>query len=113
MSQVADELEQASAEAGGELFDTEPFQLPIPKLDGHVADRLVLAFGGSVELDRLIEDDLATLEKLRLGQTVRYTVEASVAGKGFSHSTKANEDEQVGYTVKLRVHSIVTEEEVA
>ena len=110
MSQVADELEQASAEAG-ELFDTEPFELPIPKLDGHVADRLVLAFGGSVELDRLIEDDLATLEGLRLGQNVRYTVEATVAGKGFSHSTKANEDEQVGYTVRLRVHSIVVAEE--
>ena len=105
MTQVASELEQATTEAG-ELFDPKPFTRPIPKLDGHVADRVVLAFGGSVELDRLVEDDLELVERLRLGQDVTLTIEATVAGKGFSHATKADEEEQVGYTVKLRVHSV-------
>jgi len=97
----------APADAG-ELFDTEPFQLPIPKLDGQVADRLVLSFGGSVELDRLVNTDLEFAEQLRLGQNVTLTIQASVAGKGFTHTTRADEEEQVGYAVKLRVHSVDT-----
>jgi len=88
------------------LFDTEPFTRPIPKLDGHVADRLGIGFTGTVKLDRLLEDNLEYIEGLRLGQDVSITIEATVAGKGFSHTTKANDDEEVGYSVKLRVHSI-------
>lgn len=103
-------LPPLEAEAGGsELFDTEPYALPIPKLDGHVADRLVLSFGGSVELDRLLNDNLEFIEGLRLGQDVTLTIEASVSAKGFTHSTKGEDEEQVGYAVKFRVHSVVTE----
>ena len=53
-----------------------------------MADRVVLAFGGSVELDRLVDDDLQAIEHLLLGRDVRFTVEATVAGKGFSHAQK-------------------------
>jgi len=88
------------------LFDKEPYTKPIPKLDGHVADRLGIGFTGTVKLDRLLNDNLEYIEGLRLGQDVTITIEASVAGKGFTHTTKANEDEEVGYAVKLRVHSI-------
>jgi hypothetical protein len=86
------------------LFDPAPYT--IPKLDGHVADKVVLAFGGSVELDRLVEDDLEMLEKLRLGQDATLTIQATVAAKGFTHSVNAKEEEQVGYAVRLRVHSV-------
>jgi hypothetical protein len=87
-------------------------QLPIPKLDGQVADKLQLAFGGSVALDRLINDDLALIEGFALGQSVTLTIEATVAGKGFSHTEKPatetkSEEEVVTYSVKLRVASIV------
>lgn len=102
MSQAEAVMAEGEVEDG--LFDGRLYELP--KLDGHVADRLVLAFGGSVELDRNVQDDLEVIEGLRLGQDVTFTVEATVAGKGFSHATKANEDEQVGYTVRLRVHSV-------
>ena len=95
-------MSQGEVEDG--LFPVEPYT--IPKLDGHVADRLVLAFGGSVELDRLVNDDLELVESFALGRDVRFTVEATVAGKGFSHAAKQNGDEQVGYTVRLRVHSV-------
>ena len=94
-----------AAEAEG-LFDAAPYT--IPKLDGHVADKVTLAFGGSVELDRLVEDDLALVEGLRLGQDVTFTVQCTVAGKGFTHTTKADDEEQVAYTAKLRVHSVDT-----
>jgi hypothetical protein len=103
MSQ-AEVMQQGEVEDG--LFDAEPYSLPIPKLDGHTADRLVLAFGGSVELDRLVDEDLRIIELLLLGRDVRFVVEATVAGKGFSHAARRDEEEQVGYTVKLRVHSV-------
>ncbi len=90
----------------GRIFDPAPFTRPIPKLDGHVADRLGIGFGGTVKLNRLLDDNLEYLEGLRLGQTIELTIEATVAGKGFTHTTKANDDEEVGYAVKLRVHSI-------
>ena len=95
---------EVMAGTGEELFDPAPYT--IPKLDGHVADKVVLAFGGSVELDRLVEDDLALVERLRLGQDVEFRVTCTVAGKGFSHTTKADDEEQVGYTARLRVHSV-------
>ena len=97
---------EVDAEASA-LFDTAPYT--IPKLDGHVADKITLSFGGSVELDRLIEDDLALVEGLRLGQDVALRVECVVAGKGFTHTSKADDEEQVGYTAKLRVHSVVVD----
>lgn len=88
------------------IFDASSYDLPIPKLDGHKADRLMLAFGGSIELDRTLEDHLALIESLHLGQSVTLRVEVAVAGKGFSHSAKADDQEQVGYRVNLRVMSI-------
>jgi len=100
---------------GDRLLDDETMkdlQLPIPKLDGHVSDKLALAFGGSVALDRLINDDLALIEGFALGRKVTLTIEATVAGKGFTHTEKPatetkSEEEVVTYQVKLRVHSIV------
>ena len=88
------------------IFDASSYDLPIPKLDGHKADRLVLSFGGSVELDRTLEDDLALIERLHLGEDVNLSVTATVAGKGFSHAPKGEDGEQVGYQIRLRVHSL-------
>lgn len=106
----------AADEQGGELFDGSQFEMPIPKLDGHVSDKLVLSFGGSVQLDRLMNDDLELIERFRLGQHVMLKVEATVSGKGFSHSEKAAtdtkaEEEVVTYAVKLRVHSVIVDED--
>jgi hypothetical protein len=88
------------------IFDASAYDLPIPKLDGHKADKLTLSFGGSLELDRTLEDDLELIERLHLGENVTLTVEAVVAGKGFSHQTKGEDGEQVGYQVRLRVTSL-------
>lgn len=80
-------------------------QMQIPGMDGYRADRISLAFAGSVPLDHLNEVDLEFVERLRLGSPVTLTVQATVAGKGFSHSAKGD-DEEVGYQVRLRVHSL-------
>lgn len=88
------------------IFDASSYDLEIPKLDGHKADRLILSFGGQVELDRTDEDALEMLKEMRLGRQVRFTVEAVVAGKGFAHAAKGEDEEQVGYQVRLKVHSV-------
>src|SRR5262252_2382618 len=85
----------------GELFDPDPWQKPIPKLDGYVADKLVINISGSIELDRLLDDNLALIEDLALGRDVEWTIGLRVSGKGFTHSLKGeDETDVVGYQVK-------------
>jgi hypothetical protein len=88
------------------IFDASSYDLPIPKLDGHKADRLTLSFGGSIELDWRDEENLELIERLHLGEDVGLHVTTTVAGKGFSHTAKAEDGESVGYQIRLRVHSL-------
>lgn len=104
----------AARDGESELFDGTAFDAPIPKLDGHVADKLVVAVGGSVTLDRLMNDDVEMIDSLLLGRDVDMVVTATVAGKGFTHSVKGadgEEEEVVAYAVKLKVHSLRRTEE--
>lgn len=87
------------------IFDAKPYDLPIPSLDGQKADKVVLSFGGSIELDRTAEEDLALIDSLLLGRDVRLVVVASVAGKGFTCAIKDDGD-STGYRVQLRVHTL-------
>ena len=82
---------------------------PVPRLDGHTADRLTLTFGGTLELDRA-DDHLALLEAMALGQDVDLMVTARVSSKGFVHalrSPKPNDPDvdAVTYAAKLKVWS--------
>ena len=61
--------------------------MPIPKLDGHAAQRVMLAFSGAVQLD-LADDDLALLEAVGLGHDVQLLVTARGGGNGFSHTLR-------------------------
>lgn len=87
------------------IFDGSVYDLPIPRLDGRKADRLVLSFSGQVELDRTSQDDLDLVTRLGLGASVDLRVTATVAKKGFALSGK-DEDETTGYAIGLRVHSL-------
>lgn len=87
------------------IFDPAPYDLPIPSLDGQKADKVILSFGGSMELDRTNEDDLQLIDSLLLGRDVRLSIIASVAGKGFTCSVKEDGD-STGYRVQLRVHTL-------
>lgn len=86
------------------IFDASSYELPIPKLDGHKADKLTVQFSGSVELDRTSEDDLAIIESLTLGKSVTLTATAVVTKKGFTLSAgKEDGPETTGYGVALKV----------
>lgn len=90
-----------------QAFDAAAYELPIPRLDGHKADKLTLAFSGSIELDRTSEDDLELIESMRLGRDVTLQVTATVARKGFTLSAgKDDAPEQTGYGVGLKVHTL-------
>ena len=89
------------------IFDASGYDLPIPRLDGHKADRLSIAFSGGVELDRTSEDDLSLVEGLKLGHEVELRVIATVTKKGFTLNTgKDDEPDKTGYGVGLKVNSL-------
>lgn len=89
----------------GELFDPKPYDAPVPKLDGHKADKLKLAFGGSVEVDLMLEGNLEHFKSLRFGQEVELTVTAIVGKKHWAIRTDDEGTETVTHTVGLSVHS--------
>ncbi len=89
------------------IFDASGYDLPIPVLDGHKADKLILSFSGQVELDRTSAEDLELIETLMLGRDITCSVVAVVAKKGFTYTAK-DDDSQAGYGVGLRVHSLQT-----
>lgn len=89
------------------VFDASIYDLPIPSEDGNKADRIVVTFSGSVELDRTSTDDLDFLEQLRLGRDVELSVTCLVTKKGFGYSPgKEDEAGSTGYGVGLKVHSV-------
>lgn len=93
----------ATSEDG--IFDASKYDLPIPRLDGHKADKLVLSFSGQIELDRTSEDDLAFIDGLFLGRDVELKVKATIAKKGFTFTAREDE-ESAGYGVGLKIHSL-------
>ena len=89
------------------IFDASGYDLPIPRLDGHKADRLSVAFSGGVDLDRTSEQDLELVDGLTLGRAVELRVTAIVTKKGFTLSAgKDDEPERTGYGVGLKVTSL-------
>lgn len=95
---------------GDALFDGTRYQQPVPTLDGHRADTLKVAFGGAVEIDLMIEDDLEWFKTLQFGQEVELRVTAKVAKVGWAHKTGADDAETVTHTLGLAVHSIGTDD---
>lgn len=89
------------------IFDASGYDLPIPRLDGHKADRLAVTFSGGVDLDRTSEDDLSLVDSLALGREVELRVTAVVTKKGFTLTAgKDDEPERTGYGVGLKVQSL-------
>lgn len=93
----------------GHLLDEETLDrltLPIPTADGHKADKLVLAFGGSIELDRTDEDDLELINSLELGGELEFVVEGAIGGKVWSQPARAEDGTTTTtYRVGIRINS--------
>ncbi len=89
----------------GEMATQPAPPMALPKLDGIVADRLVLSMTGAVELDRLDDSALELLEGVSLARDIRLVVVARAASKGFATRTSRDEDEPGGltYQVKLKL----------
>lgn len=93
--------------ATDEIFDASSYDLPIPRLDGHKADKLVVSFSGQIELDRTSQDDLDLVEGFSLGREVELRITATVSKKGFTLAAgKDDGPETTGYGVGLKVHSL-------
>jgi hypothetical protein len=92
-----------TGEVTGDLGDLRLFTLPA--LDGHRADTLKLAFAGGVEIDVMVDDDLAWFKSLRFGQEIDLRVTATVAKVGWTHKTNSEGEEKVSHTLGLAVHS--------
>lgn len=91
------------------IFDASSYDLPIPRLDGHKADRLSISFSGGVDLDRTSEEDLELIEGLTLGGQVELRITATVTKKGFTFNAGRDESpDATGYGVGLKVESLVT-----
>ncbi len=88
-----------------DLFPGSAYDLPIPKVDGKKADKLVLSIGGTIELDRTDQDDLDLIEALELGRDTTLTVAGTVAAKGFAFKA-TDDDEATTFQVKVRVHTV-------
>lgn len=90
-----------------ELFDAKKYDVPVPKLDGHRADTIKVAFAGGVEVDVMVGPDLDYFKSLKLGQEIELTVSAIVAKSTWSYRIADEEsgEEQVVHTVGLKVVS--------
>lgn len=91
--------------ADGELFDSKPYQAPVPALDGHRADTLKLAFSGNVEIDKKIADDLGWFKGLRFGQDIELRVTGTVGKHGWTLKRTSDDGEKVVHTIGLDIHS--------
>src|SRR5215510_298951 len=76
-----------------EAFDGSVYDLPIPKDSrGRKAEGLALAIGGTLELDRTSEDDLALINALRAGEVKSVHVIATLEGGGEGWSYPVDSD---------------------
>jgi hypothetical protein len=97
----ADQLEAAA----GELFNAAAYDTR-PKLDGHTADKVKIAFTGSVEVDLMDVDQLEHYKSLLLGEEVELKIHASVAKVNWAHAEKGEDlITEVATSVGLKVHS--------
>lgn len=62
-------------------FDPSAYETDVPKVDGIYADKIIIGFTGSVELDIGNEDDLATFNALTLGRDVIFRIGGVVADR--------------------------------
>lgn len=111
---VVEAIEEEGAEVVRDagLFDPEPYDRPVPRVDGTPADGIELVFSGKVVLDPENDDDLALLERLKLDSDATMRVEVAVAGKAMK--IRRGEDETTAtHGIALRVHTLYREGEVS
>jgi hypothetical protein len=61
---------------------------------------------GVVDLDRTNLEHLEFVEALALGAPVRVICTGAVAGKGFTHRVKSDDEIEVGYYASVRIDDV-------
>jgi hypothetical protein len=94
----------------GQIFDDTDYEredLQLPKVDGEGADKIAIAFNGTVFLDRSDPADVALMRRMKLGQDVTLNVEAKVSAKAHKFTTsKEGELDAVVLQHSARVHTV-------
>jgi hypothetical protein len=97
--------------AAGELFNGAAYDTPVPKLNGHRADTLKVAFNGGIEIDLMLPDQLDWFKQLRFGQELDLHVTATVTKHGWQLKVNPETgEEKATHTIGLQIHSIDTPE---
>jgi hypothetical protein len=96
---------KAPAEQEG-IFDAAPFTIPVPTLDGHRADVLKLTFGGGVEIDKMLSDDLERFKALSFGDELTLNIEVVVSKVNWTLARKADGGEKVTHVVGFKVTEV-------
>ncbi len=95
---------QDAAEAEG-LFDGSAY-VAVPEIDGQTADKLVIAFSGSIAYDAADEDGQALFHRLSLGHAVELRVAGVVAAKTGTYKVTARDEEIVTGKATLKVDTV-------
>lgn len=97
-----------------QAFDANPFRLEIPAVDGIDAEKITIAFAGSVELDLLDQDDLSLFNSLRLGKELDLRIAGTVTDKASPLKTDKDGVKTMTRKAKVSVHTlhVLTPEEL-
>ena len=95
----------------GEVTAEDLRLFDLPTLDGHRADTLKLAFGGAVEIDKLINTDLEHFKGLRFGQEIELRVTGVIGKNAWVIKTDGEGYETVTNTIGIVVHSYTVDSE--
>lgn len=91
----------------GKLFEVPRAKVTLDESDPHI---LKVSFGGALELDRTVADDVAYFNTLKAGETVPMTIAVHVAGSKKTHRRDSEGDvDAIVETKSLIVHSIDTQ----
>jgi hypothetical protein len=88
-------------------FDASTYALDVPNVDGVHAEKIIIAFAGSVELDIHDEKDLAIFNALTLGKEVDLRVAGIVADRPSPLKTDKETGAQTMIRkTKIAVHTV-------
>lgn len=78
----------------------------LPLFEGHSIEKVVVAFGGSFELNPSLDADAEILDRLRLNQEVAITVYGKVTGVAFNARSDTDGNDAFAGKRRIAVHSI-------
>lgn len=98
-------LRPMGGHAADALFESGAY-LQVPVMDGHPSDKLVFAFGGSINFEAGDPEGRDLFEKLTLGRDVELRVSGFVGSKQGSFKKGKDDEEIITGKVGVKIDSI-------